>query len=434
MKIGYLMQAGAANMLAQPLSGPCNHVKHVCQELEALGHTVQILMNLDGQLWHSTDLEHYTPVTIPRMERGALKLFQRMVRRTQSALQLPYAALFEALWFAQACSQVVGDCDLFYERMGWMGYGGAIAARRLAIPLVLEVNGDHLDEMQMLGMAPQGGQKWLSLRLMRWMTGQSAHVVTTGDGWRQRFVERWPVAPEAVSAVENGSELVTLLGREQLRAFTESASKQASNGDNTRDIRLVYVGGFETWHGIRVLLCALAAARRRGAPVSLYLIGAGPEQANIEQQIEDLHLQQAVTLTGFVDIQQLGAYLAQADIGLCPYCGRVEYSGLKLLDYKAAGLATIASGANGQPIVVRHGVTGLIVPPCDEEALCQAIVQLSSDHPLRRQMGQTARIEAEEQHSWRHTAQRLDAIFQQVVNRHPTYYASSKQAPAAIGG
>jgi len=424
MKIAYLMQAGAANMLAKPLSGPCNHVKHICQELEALGHKVQILMNLDGQLWHSTDLEHYTPVTVTRMERGALKLFQRVVRRTQRALQLPYAALFEALWFAQACSQVVGDCDLFYERMGWMGYGGAIAARQLSIPLVIEVNGDHLDEMQMLGMAPQGGQKWLSLRLMRWMTGQSAHVVTTGDGWRKRFVERWPVAPEAVSAVENGSELVTLLKREQLRAFAESAS--------TSEIRLVYVGGFETWHGISVLLRALARARQQGAPVSLYLIGAGPEQANIDQQIEELHLQQAVTLTGFVDIHQLGAYLAQADIGLCPYCGRVEYSGLKLLDYKAAGLATIASGANGQPIVVRHGVTGLIVPPCDEEALCQAIVQVSSDHILRRQMGQKARMEAEEQHSWQHTAQRLDAIFQQVANRRPAYYANGKQSPATI--
>jgi glycosyltransferase involved in cell wall biosynthesis len=436
MKIGYLMQAGAANMLVQPLSGPCNHVKHVCQELEALGHQVQILMNLDGQLWHSTDLEHYRPVNITHMERGVLKLLQRMVRRTQSTLQLPYAALFDALWFAQACSQLLGDCDLFYERMGWMGYGGALAARRLKIPLVIEVNGDHLDEMQMLGVEPHGGQKWLSMHLMRWMTGQSAHVVTTGDGWRKRFVERWPVAPEAVSAIENGSELVTLLKREALRAFTDNTVNHTVNhtvNPINRDIRLVYVGGFETWHGISVLLRALARARQQGAPVSLYLIGAGPEQRNIEQQIEALQLQQVVTLTGFVDIHQLADYLAQADVGLCPYCGRVEYSGLKLLDYKAAGLATIASGANGQPIVVRHGVTGLIVPPCDEEALCQAIVQLSADHALRRQMGQTARSEAEEQHSWRHTAQRLDTIFQQVVNKRPVYYANGKQAPTAIG-
>lgn len=407
MKIGYLMQAGAANMFARPLSGPGNHVKHVCQELEALGHEVELLMNLDGQLWHSADLVHYQPVTVARLERGPLKLVQRIVRRTQSTLQLPYAALFEALWFAQACSQVLGDCTLFYERMGWMGYGGTLAARRLQIPLVLEINGDHLDEMQMLGMAPRGGQKWLSLWLMRWMTSRAAHVVATGDGWRRRFIERWPVRAETVSAVENGSELVTLLTREQLRAF-------ALQSCNT-DVNLVYVGGFESWHGISVLLRALAQARQQGVRVALNLIGAGPEQATIERQIEEMNLQADVTLTGFVDIQQLAGYLAQADIGLCPYCGRVEYSGLKLLDYKAAGLATIASGTNGQPVVVRHGVTGLIVPPCDEEQLCQAIVKLSIDHELRRQMGRTARVEAEDQHSWHNTAQRIDVIFQQVT-------------------
>jgi glycosyltransferase involved in cell wall biosynthesis len=309
--------------------------------------------------------------------------------------------------------------------MGWMGYGGTLAARRLGIPLVLEINGDHVDEMQMLGVAPQGGQKWLSFYLMRWMTRQSAHVVATGDGWRKRFIERWPVAPEAVSAVENGSELVTLLQREQLRAFSDHLTDS--------QVRLVYVGGFETWHGISVLLRALAKALHQGVSVSLSLIGAGPEQAHIEQQIRELDLQQAVTLTGFVDIHTLGAYLAQADIGLCPYCGRVEYSGLKLLDYKAAGLATIASGANGQPVVLRHGITGFIVPPCDEEAIAEAIVQLSTNYELRRRMGRSARVEAEEEHSWHKTAQHLDAIFQQVASgRRSTYANRSYEIATAV--
>ena len=149
--------------------------------------------------------------------------------------------------------------------------------------------------------------------------------------------------------------------------------------------------------------------------MTLYLLGAGPEQQVIEATIKTLGLQDAVTMTGFVDIVTLSRYLADADIGLCPYCGRVEYSGLKLLDYKAAGLATIASGANGQPVVIKDGQTGMIVPPCDETALAEALLALSRDHTLRRQMGSLARIEAEREHSWRHTAQRLEAIFTQVT-------------------
>lgn len=410
MKIGYLMQTGVANMLARPLSGPSQHVHQVCQELEALGHEVQILMHWEGQVWRSTDLQHYIPMPITHLEQGALKRCQRLIGRLQSTLHLPYAAFFEAAYFAQACRQWLGDCHLFYERMGWMGYGGTLAAQWLGIPLVLEVNGDHWAELQYLGAAPQGLQKWLALRLMRWMTQQTAHVITTGDGWRTRFLERWPVAPTQVSTVENGSALVSLLQRAQLRAFREPSQ--------TAEVKLVYAGGFEPWHGLGVLLRAVAQVRQQGAPVALTLLGAGPEQAAIERQIVELHLQQVVTLTGFVDIHTLGAHLADAEIGLCPYCGRVEYAGLKLLDYKAAGLATIASGTQGQPAVLRHGVTGLIVPPCDEVQLTRAILDLSCNQEQRRAMGRQARQEAEAHHHWRHTAQRLDAIFQQVAGTH----------------
>lgn len=418
MKIGYLMQAGAADMMASPLSGPANHVKHVCQELKARGHSVEILLELDGQLWHSADLHSYKQIHINWVDQGVPRLFQSIVRRAQSTLRMPYAALFDAVRFASACRQVLGDCDVYCERMGWMGYGATLASQWLGIPLCLEVNGDHLDEMTMLGMAPTGMQKALSLRIMRWMTGSAAHVITTGDGWRDRFLQRWPVAPEQVTAVENGSELVTLLNRNDLRAFTceEKQTKPAT----TDPVNLVYVGGFETWHGITVLLHALAEVVAQGVHVALYLIGAGPEQATIESTIAELQLERHVTLTGFVDIRRLATYLADADIGLCPYCGRVEYSGLKLLDYKAAGLATIASGANGQPTVLHHGETGWIVPPCDIKALGTAIQTLSQDHSLRRQIGQAARIQAEREHSWQHTAERLETIFAGVLSPVPT--------------
>jgi glycosyltransferase involved in cell wall biosynthesis len=377
-----------------------------------------------GKLWYTTDLEHFTQVVAPPAAHQLRKWSQRLAQRTQSALHLPYAAYFEAVDFAQAVAQVMGDCDLFYERMGWMGYGGALAARRQGVPLVSEVNGDQWQELEILGVAPQGAQKWLALRMMRWMIHSTAHIVATGDGWRSGFIERWGVAPDKISAVENGSELVTLLQRQQLRAFSENPPTDA--------VTLVYVGAFEPWHGLSVLLHAVASARQQGAPVKLYLLGAGPEQANLVRQVEELHLQAVVVMPGFVGMATMSAYLAQADIGVCPYCGRVEYSGLKLLDYKAAGLATIASGANGQPVVLRQGITGLIVPPCDAERLAAAIITLSRNHDLRRQMGRTARLEAEEQHSWRNTAQRLDAIFQRLTQPQPRYYQDSNPSSVTV--
>jgi glycosyltransferase involved in cell wall biosynthesis len=61
-------------------------------------------------------------------------------------------------------------------------------------------------------------------------------------------------------------------------------------------------------------------------------------------------------------------------------------------------------------------VTGWIVPPCDESALADAMVRLVCDRGLVRRIGRSARLEAEEQHTWRHTVVKLDEIFTKVKN------------------
>jgi glycosyltransferase involved in cell wall biosynthesis len=86
-----------------------------------------------------------------------------------------------------------------------------------------------------------------------------------------------------------------------------------------------------------------------------------------------------------------------------------------VLDYKAAGLATIASGHGKHPPTLRHGVTGWIVPPCDEDALAGAMAALLADPELCQRLGQAARQEAEECHTWEHTVDRLLRVFQQVL-------------------
>lgn len=412
MRIGYLMQAGAPDMIAEPRSGPAAHVWHTCDELQKLGCTVKILAQAGSAIWRSDDLVTYQRIKVKHWDRGPLRWFERGVRRIQSMLRLPYLHLFESLRFAAACRQELGDCDLLYERMGWMGYGGALASARSGQPLILEVNGDHLSEYEMLGIAPQGVQRAASLRLMRWAAQRAAAVVATGAGWRRRFLERWGVEPARVTVVENGSEVVSLLRREQLAAFGSAAANSART-----PVRMAYVGAFEPWHGITVLVRALAQVVAAGAQVHLELIGDGSERAAIAALIDEQKLAAHVTLHGFLNIREAAPLLARCEIGFSPYCGRVEYSGLKLLDYKAAGLVTVASGQDGEPAVLRQGVTGWIVPPCDVDALAAAILELVQDAGLRHRIGQAARDEAEVQHSWRHSAQKLMELFGQVVHK-----------------
>jgi alpha-maltose-1-phosphate synthase len=404
MRIGYLLQAGVPDIRARPLSGAANHVKHIFDELCHLGHRVRLLARLDNQLWKSDDLENFEPVINRWLDQGPIRLFESGVRRLQYELQLPYAALFESLRFALACRQEIADVDLFYERMGWMGYGGGLAARWMKKPLVLEVNGDHLDEFDSLSIPPRGIQRSLSIALMKRAAHRASFAVTTGEGWRQRHIDRWEVDPDRVSVVENGSRMVDLLGRAELRFFE-------SQDVAPETVTIIYAGAFEPWHGLDVLLKATAAALQRNVKLSAVLVGAGTEEDNLRRLTQDLGITDCVIFTGSLDENQLARQLARADIGVSPYCGRVEYSGLKLLDYKAAGLAIIASGEKGQPRVIEHGRTGWIVPPCDSNALSQAIELLACDAEFRRKLGREARIEAERMHTWKHTAQELGSVF-----------------------
>ncbi len=407
MKIAYLMQVGVPDVRQHPLSGPANHVKHVFNELIGLGHQVRLLAYMNGQIWQSDNLIDFERVSLRWLDNGLFRLFESIVRRLQSGLHLPYAALFESLYFAQACRQVLSGFDIFYERMGWVGYGGVLAARRLKIPLILEVNGDHLSELESFGMMPRGIQLRLSIFLVKRQTRWVSHVVATGEGWRQRFIERWGVSPESVTVIENGSEIVDLLVRDNLRAFSPIASSNIPT--------IIYVGAFEPWHGITVLVKAAADVISKGDPLKLILIGSGSCEGVIRQMVIDLNLQDQISFTGSLSSHEIADYLAKADIGVSPYCGRVEYSGLKLLDYKSAGLAVIASGEGDQPTVLKHGSTGWIVPPCDEIALSDAIVQLSKKVDLRREIGRRARIEAESHHSWMYTAKQLEQLFLQLI-------------------
>ncbi|MCL4262309.1 MAG: glycosyltransferase family 4 protein [Anaerolineae bacterium] len=405
MKIGYLLQQHV-DIQTPPFSGPANHVREVVEHLQHMGHEVRVVVNIQERYYYTDDLATFHPITVPWLDKGPLRWLEKAVRRIQYELKLPYAAFFESLRFGTAVYRTLQGFDLLFERMSWASYGGAVAARWLRIPLVLENNGDHLADLEAKGIAPQGMQRKLSLSLTGWGVQQAAHVVVSGDGWRREFIKRWGVAETAVTTVENGTVLVGQLTREQLRSF---------GAEPARDEPLfVYLGGFYPWQGVLVLLRAFAQARQQGMCARLQLIGSGSGLAEAEQLVTDLDLTACVSFTGRLSPAQYAPLLADADVGLAPYCGWPEFSGLKTFDYKAAGLPTISTGQEGMPATLAHGRTALIIPPCDEMALTEAMQQLAAQPDTRRQMGQAARLEAEQEHTWGRTVERLVDIFEPV--------------------
>lgn len=401
MKIGYLLE-GSEEIRKPPFNGPANHVRQIVKELLLRGHQVRLLAVLDGSVWVSDDLENFFPVDPVSLDRGFERLVERVIRKTQTILKLTYWGYFDSLRFAQACQRELDGFDIFLERFTWMRYGGLLASRKMNLPWVVEYNGNPLADLEAKGTDPSGLQRVISIRLTNWVLKQADHVIATGDGWRASCQNDWRLPSGKISVIENGTEILQFLPREKLQVFQEL--------DSTQPVRLVYLGGFYPWHGIQILLQAVSKVLSQSVQIQLTLIGSGDGLRDAQIMAEALEITEKVTFLGSLTAADYGLILANSDIGVSPYCGWKEYSGLKLFDYKAAGLACIASGENGQPRTIMHGETGWIVPPCDVEELSTALIKLSTDHALRRKLGQNARLDAEKQHGWNHTTDKVEAL------------------------
>jgi glycosyltransferase involved in cell wall biosynthesis len=68
-----------------------------------------------------------------------------------------------------------------------------------------------------------------------------------------------------------------------------------------------------------------------------------------------------------------------------------ETFGISVIEAMAFGLPVVAANVGGLPEVVEDGVTGILVPPKDPEALAEALVRLLRDPDLSARMGRAGR-------------------------------------------
>jgi phosphatidylinositol alpha-mannosyltransferase len=107
-------------------------------------------------------------------------------------------------------------------------------------------------------------------------------------------------------------------------------------------------------------------------------------------------------------------YYQTADVFCAPATGEESF-GIILLEAMAASKPIVASAIDGYSSVMTHGVQGLMVPPRDEQALANALIQLLSDKSLRQEMGARGRLKAEEC-SWPNVAKRVFEYYIRVLN------------------
>jgi len=197
--------------------------------------------------------------------------------------------------------------------------------------------------------------------------------------------------------------------------------------------RILFVGNSEDRNkGARYLVEALHILHRE-MDFHLTFVDRPREELNlVPSLVKRWGLQGRVKFTGRVSTDELVRLYNSAQILVSPSV--YEGFGLPAAEAQACGTAVVSTTAGALPEVVAHGETGWLAPPGDAAALADGIRRLMSDPELRARMGAAGRKRMVERFTWRETARKTVALYEEVLTRaRPTGEQAipARAAPAA---
>lgn len=156
-------------------------------------------------------------------------------------------------------------------------------------------------------------------------------------------------------------------------------------------LELLCVASLTDYKGHRHLLDAIAALRDRGVVVRCRLVGDGPEGVSLRRQAGRLELGEVLAFEGRLPAPEVRRLLEACDVFVLPSIilpsGVMEGIPVALMEALAVGRPVVVSRLSGIPELIQEGVTGLLVPPGDSQALAEALEKLAVDPRLREQFG-----------------------------------------------
>ena len=200
----------------------------------------------------------------------------------------------------------------------------------------------------------------------------------------------------------------------EIQAFAQQARNQRPG---SRPLRVGILGGLRAWKGQHVFLDAAARVLAGGFQAHFLVVGAplfGNEHyaQSLHEQVEKLGIGEHVTFRGFThDVPTLMGeldVLVHASTSADP-CPNVVLEGM------AAGLPVIASRGGGVPEMIEDGVSGLLTPMGDAEALGATLTGLLADPSRQHALGSAAAARVHRHFTSSRTAARTASLYAELA-------------------
>jgi glycosyltransferase involved in cell wall biosynthesis len=387
--------------------GQAVHVREMIRALRANGHTVNECA-LVPKAEESARLAEQDPA---KESAGSGGFWRRLSlpRVAVEALEIGYGLRIGASRLLRCAGEADQRFDVVYERHALHCAAGLVAARRLGVPLVLEVNSPMCDEMAELGLLRFGG---IARRTERRVLAGADAVLAVSEVLAARLIE-CGARSERVHVVRNGADPTRYPDPDGPERDRARARARERVGVPASGFVLGFVGYARPWH--RLDLAVEILARQGFEAAELVVVGDGPALPALQEQATALGVEHRVRAIGSVPSRELPGLVLGFDASLIPAINPYA-SPLKAFDALAAGVPVIAPRQPNLEELFDHGVDGLLFEQGSVESLAAALEPLVVNPGRATAIGRAGRARLErERWTWAGQAERVAEIATNVV-------------------
>ena len=202
-----------------------------------------------------------------------------------------------------------------------------------------------------------------------------------------------------------------------VRCGVDTAAYQTTPAPREEQLLVLSVGRLVEKKGFDVLIAAAGEiAKRGGVSMRVIIAGGGPDEEKLQAMVRGLHPMAEVELLGDTENDRVMELMSSVDVFALP-C-RVAQSGdrdgipVVLMEAMARGRCVISGDLETIRELIEDGVSGVMIPPGDQAALEEVLVELANNRDRVDELGRAARKRIENEFDLMLNAGRIKDVMQ----------------------
>jgi len=277
------------------------------------------------------------------------------------------------------------------------GLAALKVAQQFNLPLVYEVRAFWEDAAVDHGTSSEWGLRYRLTRASEtYLLKRASAVTTICEGLRNEMIGRG-IESKKITVIPNAVDIEKFIAGSE----ADAGLKTQLGFDGCKV--LGFLGSFYAYEGLSLLISALPAMLAKDSSIRVLLVGGGPQDENLKQQVADLQLQEKVVFTGRVPHEQVQTYYDQVDVLVYPRLPmRLTelVTPLKPLEAMAQRKIVVASDVGGHKELIRDQENGYLFESGNELSLAAKVLEVLNHQSAWSEIRSNGRQFVETERNW----------------------------------